>query len=420
MEAAVESLGARGDGIARLEGRPLFLPLTLPGDRVLARVTGEKAGAFHGEVIELRREGPGRVEPPCPHFGLCGGCGLQHLDSSLYATWKEELLRGAFERQGLAVEDCLRPIITLPPGGRRRATLSAMKVSGGLLLGFRERRGKRIARVDHCLLLTAALGQLIGPLRELLDGQTEAGDELEVALCETSSGVDLLITAAKQPDLDGRRALADFAEAMDLARLSWMIRGEMPEPVALRRVPTLSFSGVEVQVPPGGFVQPSLEGEAALIRLMLEDLPQDIGRAIDLYAGCGTFSFALARRAVVLAVEGDTPALGALETAAHKAGLAGRITATCRDLARQPLLSSELEGAEVVVFDPPRTGAREQAGEVAASSVPLVVAVSCNPNTLARDARTLVEGGYRLVRATPVDQFPWSGHLEAVALFRRC
>ena len=423
-EVTVESLGAQGDGVARLAGRPLFLPMTLPGDRVLARIGGEKAGAFHGDVIELLAAGPHHAEPPCPYFGLCGGCSLQHMAASAYGDWKADLLRIALERRGLPVEGRLRPMLRGGAGQRRRATLAAVRLASGLRLGFRERRGKRVADIAHCLLLTPKLDALIAPLRAILASLLAPGEAGEVTLCETLSGIDLLITAKGPADLEARTVLAAFAEAQDLARLSWQCAGEAPEPGVQRRAPSLDFSGVSVQPAPGAFVQPSLEGEAALVAAVCGYLPDRFDRAIDLFAGSGTFSFALAgfaqaRPARVLAVEGEPAAAQALEAAVRAASLAGRVQTQCRDLARQPLLSAELQGADVIVFDPPRAGAREQAREIAASAVPCVIAVSCNPTTLARDARLLCDGGYELVEALPLDQFPWSGHLEAVALFRR-
>ncbi len=187
----------------------------------------------------------------------------------------------------------------------------------------------------------------------------------------------------------------------------------------IRRPPAVRFAGVAVEPPPGGFLQPTAEGEAALSERVLSYVPERAATVAELYAGCGTFTFALARRARVHALERDEAALAALWAAARKAGLAGRVTVEARDLARAPLTAEELAGSECVVFDPPRAGAREQAAALADSPVPAVVAVSCNPNSFARDARILVDGGYRLVEVSPVDQFPWSGHLELVASFRR-
>jgi 23S rRNA (uracil1939-C5)-methyltransferase len=223
--------------------------------------------------------------------------------------------------------------------------------------------------------------------------------------------------------LAARELLAAFALEEDLARISWHPAGTalevIPEPIAERRRPVVQFSEVAVAVPPGAFLQPTAEGETALVEMVLERLPVAAARVADLYAGCGPFSFALVGRAQVFAAEGASASLEALDTAARQTGLSGRIETACRDLVRQPLTADELARFGCVVFDPPRAGARPQAEQLAASRVPAAIAVSCNPQTFARDARILVDGGFDPVEVVPLDQFPWSAHLELVALFRR-
>ncbi|MGH6948030.1 MAG: RsmD family RNA methyltransferase, partial [Kiloniellales bacterium] len=221
--------------------------------------------------------------------------------------------------------------------------------------------------------------------------------------------------------LAARQQLAAFAEANDIARLSWQSLGDgpEPEPLAERRPPCVAFAGIAVTPPPGAFLQPSREGEQAMAAALLEAVPQGAKRILELYAGCGSFTFALAARGRVHAVEGDSAALAALWSAARKGDLAGRITVEERDLARQPFLASELGEFDVAVFDPPRAGAREQALAFASGGPSVVVALSCNPNSFARDARVLTDGGYRLEWLQGIDQFPWSGHLELVARFSR-
>jgi len=418
LEVVVEALGAKGDGLATCDGRPLFLAQTVPGDRVLARVTGERGGGFKGEVIELLQEGPNRAEPPCPFFGPCGGCALQHLADDAYATWKQDLLNAALERKALAPE-VFHPLRRVPPGRRRRITWSAVKTARGPLLGFHERESHRLTDIDACLLVTPALQGLLAPLHELLDQVLAVQEEARVTATETETGLDLLIESRHDLGLEAREVLAAFAERQDLARLSWRGGRETPEPLALRREPILTFGGVAVVPPPGGFVQPTAEGEALLVERIMAAVPDGAETAADLFAGCGTFSFALAGRLQVYAAEGAEDSLAALDGALRRSAAAGRLQAEQRDLARFPVLAEELSGGDVVVFDPPRSGAREQAAEIAASDVPVVIAVSCNPTTFARDARSLVDGGYRLKEITPIDQFPWSGHLELVAVFER-
>jgi 23S rRNA (uracil1939-C5)-methyltransferase len=417
-EVTIERLGGRGDGVAQLDGRPVFVPLALPGDRLRVRVTGERAGGYRAEVVELLAGGPGRVEPPCPHYGPCGGCALQHFDADLTASWKAAQVAQALARRGLP-DAMLGPLVSVPPGRRRRASLAAFRDAEAVRLGFHARASHRVVDAPGCRLLTPGLMAVLPPLRVALAGILAPRERADVVLCETASGVDLLLVARRSPDLAARAALAELAEEADLARLSWAPPGGEPEPVARRRAPRIDFAGVAVEPPPGGFLQPSIEGEAALVRLVLDALPEAAARVLDLFAGCGAFSFPLAARARVHAVEGEPAALAALRKAARAAGLEGRVSAEGRDLARRPLAAAELAGFDCAVFDPPRSGARAQAEAFAASDLPAVIAVSCNPNTFARDARILVDGGFRLARVAPLDQFPWSGHVELVANFRR-
>jgi 23S rRNA (uracil1939-C5)-methyltransferase len=423
LEARIEGLGARGDGFASLDGRPVFVPFTVAGDRVRLRLTGTRAGGLKGEVLELLEEGPGRTEPPCPHFGVCGGCALQHLTDAAYARWKQGLVAQALARRGFG-EVPVQPMIRIPPGTRRRATLAATRTETGVTLGFHGRESHAVVDLETCLILTPRLMSLLPPLRQALAPLLQARETAAVTLTETEEGPDLLVVSAQGPGLAAREALAAFAEGQDLARLTWAARAKAgealePEPVVLRRPARLDFAGVAVEPPPGGFLQPTAAGEAALVERVLSYLPEAAAAVADLYAGCGTFTFPLAGRARVHAVERDEAALAALWSGARKADLAGRITIEARDLARAPVTAEELAGGDCVVFDPPRAGAREQAAEIARSTLPAAIAVSCNPNTFARDARTLVDGGFRLVEVTPIDQFPWTGHLELVASFRR-
>jgi len=419
LEVRVESLGARGDGLARYEGRPLYLAQCLPGDLVRVRVTGKQANGFRGEVVELLAEGPGRVEPPCPHFGPCGGCSLQHFAPDRYADWKRGLLAKALSRQGLPTEH-LGPLIAVPPGQRRRINLAYERTAGGLRLGFHERQSHRVVDIGRCLLTTPRLQALLPALKDLLAALVPSGGRGELALLDADNGVDLLLSGPARLDLAAREALAAFAETHDLARLAWQPPAGDPEPLALRRPLQVRFAEVAVTPPPGGFLQPSAAGEAALTAGLLEFLPTSAKRAADLFSGCGTFTFALAAAGLAVhAVEGDGPALRALTAAARGTGLAGRVTVEERDLARRPLGVEELKAFDLVVFDPPRAGARDQASLLAASAVPTLVAVSCNPATFGRDARLLADGGYRLEEVRPVDQFPYSGHLELIALFRK-
>ncbi|MGP1254268.1 MAG: class I SAM-dependent RNA methyltransferase [Kiloniellales bacterium] len=419
IDVSVTELGARGDGVAKSGDGLVFVPLSAPGDRLRLRLAGEKrGGALLGEILEVLEESSLRVEPPCPHFGPCGGCQLQHLRAEAYSDWKQHLVAMHLARQGLDPAT-VRPLTKVAPGSRRRAVFAARRRGRRLLLGFYEARSHNIVDLETCLLVTPSLLRLLAPLRAVLLDWLPDGAVAESVVAETETGLDLLIETETAPGLEAREALAAFAETQDLARLSWRRKGGLPEPLAQRRLPRLTFGRAQVTPPPGGFLQPSREGEAALVEMVRAAIPASALRVADLYAGIGTFAFSLADPARILAYEGDAEALVALEGAARQPALKGRVAGERRDLDRQPLRAEELDVFDAVVFDPPRAGAGAQAPHIAQSIVPTVVAVSCNPASFARDARTLVDGGYRLDQVTPLDQFPWSSHLELVAVFRR-
>ncbi len=298
--------------------------------------------------------------------------------------------------------------------------LGFARTGKGLSLGFARRASHDLIDIGECPVLVPPLVAVLAPLRAALVRALPGGSKGDAIATLTDTGIDLVIESEATLGLPARETLAAFAEVQDLARLSWRRPGQDAEPVAARRKPLVRPGGVAVELPPGGFLQPSAEGEATLARLVTDaiaEFAKPDGRVADLYAGCGSFALPLARNHPVHAVEGEAATLAALAKAAGQAHL--RITTETRDLARKPLRGKELAGFGAVCFDPPRVGAAGQAKALAESGPALVVAVSCNPATLGRDVRTLLDGGYRLVRATPVDQFLWSARLEAVAVLTR-
>lgn len=414
VELEIELVGARGDGIARLDGETVFVPFTVSGDRVLARVEGKRGEGLTASLIEVMEPGPGRAEPACSHYARCGGCSLQHLDDGLYAEWKRDLLLTQLARQGLGGFP-VEPLVRIPPASRRRAAFAFVRVKGAILLGFNGRSSHTVVDIARCPLLEPAIGEALPGLRRLLQPiAVEGGGDVTVTL--TEGGLDVLVEAPARLDLFERETLAQAAEALDLARLHWRRPGTgLVEPIARRRPALVSFAGVAVEPAPGAFLQPTRGGELAIAEAVMAALPAGAAVA-DLYAGCGSFSLPLAQRGPVHAVEGEQGPVAALEAAARRAGLP--LTAEVRDLARRPLAAHELKAYGAVVLDPPRAGAQAQATELASPGAggPTAMAmVSCNPATLARDLRTLCDGGWRIERIVPIDQFPWSSHLEAVA-----
>ena len=411
LELHIDKLGSEGVGVARVEGQVVLVPGALPGERVRARVEGG-----HGAVTRLIETSPFRVEPACRHFGSCGGCALQHLAWQPYLDFKRDLVIEALRRQGFG-DAPVGAIVSSPPGSRRRATLEAKRAGGTLLLGFHGRASHHIVDLGECPVLLPELAALLAPLRALLNRLLPAGAGATVQLGAGPDGVDLGLVLPAAPDMALLELLSGFAEAQDLARLWWRTDGMAPVPAAQRRSIGLRFGTVPVDPPSGGFLQATAVGEAALTAAVVTALA-GAERVADLFAGCGTFGLALGQRAELHAVEGDAAALGALTSAARRAGL-GYVTTERRDLEARPLLAAELKRFDAVLFDPPRAGAKAQAIHLAASTVPTVVGVSCNPATFARDARILADGGYRLDSVQPVDQFVWSPHVELVGRFHR-
>ena len=417
-ELTVESLGGRGDGVTTFEGRPVFLPGVLPGERVRAKLVSPKSGGFRGEVMELLETAPERVDPPCRHFGPCGGCSLQMMAPDAYRTWKAGLVEEALRKRGVTAGR-VAPLIEAPERSRRRATLAAQRTGSRVVLGFHEQLSHRIVDLEDCLILRPALFALLAPLRGLLAAVLPPKGKADLQMLDSETGVDLTIAAEGTPGLAQREAMAAFAETHDLARLSWRSGEEEPELIAQRRHPLVTLGGVAVEPAPGAFLQATAEGEAALTRAVEDFLPGEGGRYADLYSGIGSFSFPLAGKGPLHAVEGDLAALAALQAAANRAGLGGRVSVDQRDLARQPLQPEELNRFDAVVLDPPRAGAREQSEAIALSGLSRVVMLSCNPNSFARDARTLADAGFACEEVRPIDQFLWTGHLELAALFTR-
>ena len=409
----IDRVGSEGDGIAHLpNGASLYIPLTLPGEQVVARPQGAKATA---EVVEHPSEA--RVEPPCQHFGRCGGCVLQHWRDKEYQAWKSGLLSHALRQAGFTPPENLRSLPGLP-GERRRIDFAVRRVNGRVVLGLHALRSADIVDITDCLILHPRLLALLAPLRTVLHGVSAIRRQGSVVVNLLDTGPDMLLRTDGKLSFDDRTALASFATTHKLPRISCAEANGSPETVGLLSPPATTMSGVTVRPPPGAFLQATAAGERAIIDAVLRALPSKAAKVAELYAGCGTLTFALAKAVRVAAWEGDPAAVAALKQAVNQGGLAGRIEATQRDLARQPLSARELAGFAAVVLDPPHAGAAAQIPHIAAARVPTVIYVNCNPATLARDAKTLRAAGYTLAAATAIDQFLWSARLESVCAFR--
>jgi 23S rRNA (uracil1939-C5)-methyltransferase len=411
VELSVERIGTVGDGIARWRGEPVFLPFTVPGDHVRAR----RGGGLDAHVVELMGAGPGRSPAPCRHFGACGGCALQHLNPDLYRSVKLSRLLNALETAGIdpVVVEPLRMVLPM----RRRTRLGLARPRDPrqpVRAGFRKRLSHDLVDLRECLVLEPALFALVGELRRFVPDLLPPGGMAEATLSRTDSGIDLLLEALEPPGLAALEALARLGDELDLARIVW--RSPEGEILVVEHRPVrVLLSGIIVPFPPGAFLQASEAAESILV----EEVLAGVGPrhpVLDLFAGLGTFAFALAGGRPVHAVEGDERSTAALARAATDAP---GVTVERRDLARDPLQAEALAPYAAAVFDPPHAGAARQAAALAASPLDTVVAVSCNPATFARDAARLTASGFRLQRVAPIDQFVWSPHLELAAVFRR-
>ena len=408
QELDIIRLGAQGDGVADTPAGPVYVARALAGERVRADVTGER-----GRLIDVIRASPDRVQPVCRHFGSCGGCAAQHMGQAPYRIWKRELVRTAFSHRGL--EPPIDDVVLVPPGTRRRATFGAARRGGRLVLGFHEEGSHTLVDLEVCPVVVPAIANALASLRSIADVALSDDLGMRLTVTATPAGLDVALTSEGQLPLDAkvRARIAHMASVAGILRVT--ANGDL---VIQSAAPKLVVGGAEVLLPPAAFIQATAEAEAAIGDLLVKSTVK-AKRIVDLFSGVGTFTFGLAKRARVLAVDGEKRAIEALITAAKGAKGVKPIETRVRDLLTEPLSRQELDGFDAAVFDPPRAGARAQAEMLAKSKVPVVCAVSCNPATLARDCRILVDGGYQIVRVTPIDQFVWSQHVEAVAVLKR-
>lgn len=406
-------LGMQGDGRIDADGRTVFVSGTLPGEEIMYETDGENRGT----LCEIVKPSPDRAVPECPFYGACGGCVLQHLSPSFYRSFKLKGLKSLLPAGGTFPE--FDEPVFIPPGTRRRATFALVWNGPSRWFGFNRRRSAEVLPVNRCPLLVPELERLIPPLRSFLTDRKrlfkKRRGEGDVSVLWTETGADILITLPFEPDLGWRQAAADFVLSSGAARLSWRFSERHPaEPLITARAPSLTIGAFRLMPPPGVFLQPSREGEAAL-QAKVREFAGKAKKITDLFCGAGTFTLALLEKGRKLSGLDNAPeALKALSAAS-----AGRVAVEERDLFRVPVLPDELSGCDAVIFDPPRAGAKAQCEQLAFSDVPKIIAVSCNPVSFVRDAGILIGGGYRLTRLAPVDQFIYSPHMELAALFEK-
>lgn len=420
IEAEVISLGHSGDGVIMHEGGRKYVAYAAPGDRLQLALGDQETD--RARIIQVLQPGRDRATPDCIHFGDCGGCALQHLTGRFVAQWKRQQIVNVLAQRGLR-DVLVRPVLTMPPGTRRRAAFTARRTARGVEIGFNRSRSRQIVAIKACAVLDPAITRALPELSVMLMPVLQPGKTARLLVTQTREGLDADISPEtgrpEEPDLGLRNHLAQAAERLDLARLSW--RGEV---VLTRRQPRVYPGEIAVSLPPAAFLQASAEGEAALTACVTEAIGEKLmmargARLLDLFAGCGAFTFPVARYAKVMAVEGDKAMAAAIRDAGDHAQRIKPVEVQQRDLMKRPFRPEELSAFDAVVFDPPRAGASRQAEMLASSEICRVVSVSCNPATFARDARILTDGGLHLQWVQPVDQFRWSAEIELVALFAR-
>ncbi len=389
-EFKIERIGEKGDGLSASRS----FARTLPGEIV-------------NNVGNVLTPSPDRVTPFCPVFDKCGGCKLQHWAAEPYQAWKTALLTHALAARGLHPK--IHPLTDAHGDGRRRVALHVREIDGRWRAGFMAEGSHNLVPIDACPILTPKL-QAAPELAAKFGIFFGACD---VSIIAAENGLDIAIKAT--------RKLADQAVAQfdGLMRAQTIMRIAVNgETRAQLTPPLVKMTKAMVPIPVGGFLQATQKGEDTLAELILSHAKKSKSIA-DLFCGSGPFTFALAQKHTVHAVDSEKPAIAALQSAVRNTQGLKPITAEVRDLFRNPLTPMELKEYDLVVLDPPRAGAEAQCGNLAKSKVKRVVYVSCDVQSLARDAKLLCQAGYSFESVTPVDQFKFSAHLETVSLFTR-
>jgi 23S rRNA (uracil1939-C5)-methyltransferase len=406
----IDHVGHFGDGVAVVAGHNVYVPYTLGGETV--EVTAVPGHPDRRRLLAVERANPERVTPFCPHFGVCGGCAIQHWKAESYQAWKRDLVVEVLAQAKLAFE--VHPLIDAHGLGRRRITLHArMGTRDVLKVGFAAESSHEIIPIDRCPILDPGLTGALEAAWAIAEPLIPHAKPLDIQMTATDNGLDVDIRGSGPLPAAMIGTLSRVAEQHRLARLTR--HGEL---VLMRTAPTISIGAAQLMLPPGAFLQATAAGEDALAALVIEHCKR-AKHIADLFCGVGPFALRLAARSRIAAFDSDADAVAALQKAAMATSGLKPVKAEVRDLFRRPLMAQELRDYDAIVFDPPRQGAQAQAHQLAASKIPLVVAVSCNAVTFARDARILVDGGFHLEGVTPIDQFRHTPHVELVARFVR-
>jgi 23S rRNA (uracil1939-C5)-methyltransferase len=412
-ELTISTLGHQGDGLAPFENGFVSIPFTLADEVVRAEIIPQKEHLY-GKVMDILNPSPDRRAAPCPYFGSCGGCRLQHMQPSIYANWKLNTVNHLLEKNGFSVraEKCF----VTPPASRRRASFTAQKNKDGVHIGFHARDSHTLININSCAVLKPQLVALIEPLREVLNPILVIGQSLTIFATVLNGAVELVLSGINLT-AEHTKFLIGWAADHNIARLYSAADDNAQHHVLLMQTPLVGHYGThDVTLPPSAFMQASDEAEVAMLA-MIKPVFKKIKNCADLFCGTGLFALNIYEPTkTVLAVDVDGAAIDSLHHAAQN--LRGFKTQR-RNLFRDPLKAIELKHVDGICLDPPRAGAKEQIFEIIRSKVSTIAYVSCNPVTLMRDARALVQGGFKLNSIEVFDQFLWSHHIECIGLFSR-
>jgi 23S rRNA (uracil1939-C5)-methyltransferase len=406
----IDHVGHRGDGVAFADGQTVFVPYALGGETVEVEPVVDHPDRRHLSRIE--HASPERIAPFCSYFGGCGGCAIQHWQREAYRAWKRQIVIDTLAHAGIECD--VNELVDAHGAGRRRITVHARRGGDGeLRTGFAAANSHAIVAIEDCPILDQALHGALDAARALAEILKPAGKPLDIQITAASGGLDVDVRGSGPLPSSMIAALSEVAERHRLARLTR--HGEL---VLMRTPPTIAIGTAKVTLPPGSFLQATAAGEEALAALVGENCRR-AKHIADLFCGVGPFALRLAAKSRISAFDSDAGAVTALQKAATSTSGLKPVKAETRDLFWRPLMPQELRDYDAVVFDPPRQGAQAQVRQLALSRIPVVVAVSCNVATFARDARILIDGGFAIERVTPVDQFRHTPHVELVARFAK-
>lgn len=417
-ELLIDHLGPLGDGVSVGRRGRIYVDRSLPGERIKAEITRDTQGVMRAEPIQIHTPSAHRQNPPCPHYSDCGNCSMQHVRDGFYRSWKTEMVKNQLSRYSVFPDQWLPPIF-MRNALRRRATFTLRRPNkrSPVVMGYYRRRSQSVTEIESCMILDPTLMALKKPIQTLFETAIMSRETVDIFLQIIDGHPEMLITGVPQKGRSPlwRKQLAKWAQALGLSRVGWRSSYDCGIEILFHQGPLIaSFGPLRVPLPLGAFLQPTQEGENALVNSVMRSLPP-VNLIADLFSGCGTFSGPLLYRGMVDAYDSDKRSINALGKAARHWPLQVKH----RDLFSVPIHSSKLNAYDAILFDPPRQGCERQAREMARSRVKTIIGISCQVESFARDARSLCQGNYRLLNVQIIDQFQWSHHVEVVGVFSK-